>query len=315
MKCKICKSEAAVALKAHNFAFCEKCYLDFFRRQVRRGIKDQALFRREDKILAAVSGGKDSLSLLLELTELGYNVTGLFVDLAIPGSSAKSRETVAAFCKKHNLDLKIISLADEGLPIPAVKRASRQPVCSLCGRIKRYYFNKAAVEGKYDVLATGHNLDDETARLFSNVLRWDESHLADQGPLLEAEAGFVRKVKPLWRLTEFEIANYAFIRGIDHHLAPCPYSGGASFTKLKRVLQNLETAMPNSKLNFYLNFLEKGKKSFAGTGEKDARPLSSCSICGYPASAGEACGVCRIKLLLKDRVSAGEAQKGLDNQN
>lgn len=307
MKCKICKAEAAVALKAHNFAFCEKCYLDFFRRQVKRGIKEKALFRPADKILAAVSGGKDSLSLFLELTELGYNVTGLFVDLDIPGSSAQARETVAGFCRKHNLDLKIISLAEEGLPIPAVKRALRHPVCSLCGRIKRYYFNKAAVEGKYDVLATGHNLDDETARLFSNVLRWDEAHLEDQGPLLAAEAGFVRKVKPLWRLTEFEIANYAFIRGINHHLAPCPYSGGASFTKLKRVLQNLETAMPNSKLNFYLNFLEKGKMRFARTGEKGSPPFSSCSICGYPASSGEACGVCRIKLLLREKASGGGA--------
>ncbi len=295
MKCKICKDVAAVALRGHNVSFCEKCYLDFFRRQVKRGIDEKSLFTKKDKILTAISGGKDSLSLLLELSEMDYNVTGLFVDLDIPESSSQARQTVISFCEKHNLDLKIISLADEGLSIPIIKRYLKRPVCSVCGQIKRYFFNKFALEEQYDVLATGHNLDDETARLFSNVLRWDEVHLADQSPILESEGNFVRKVKPLWRLTEFETANYAFVRGISHHIAPCPYSKGASFTKLKTVLQNLETAMPNSKLNFYHGFLERGKKCFQ-TYQKSPDPkLSYCNTCGYPTLGDTICGVCRIR--------------------
>lgn len=300
MKCKICKAEAAVSLRAHNFAFCENCYLDYFRRQIKRGIKERALFNNNDKILTAISGGKDSLSLLLELSELGYNVSGLYVDLAIPGSSSQARETVVKFCDKHNLDLNIISLAEEGLAIPIVKRFIRRPICAVCGKIKRYYFNKFALEGKYDVLATGHNLDDETARLFSNTLRWDEAYLSEQGPELSSEVGFTRKVKPLWRLTEYETANYAFIRGIHHHVTPCPYSGGASFTKLKRILQNLEGVMPNSKLNFYQGFLDRGKKHFTSSGQSRALPKSFCKLCGYPTSAEEVCGVCRIKQVIKE---------------
>lgn len=302
MKCKICKNEAVVALKAHNASFCEKCYLDFFRRQLTRGIKEKGLFTPEDRILVAISGGKDSLSLLLELSELGYKASGLFVDLAIPESSKQAREIVIAFCDKHKLNLKIVSLAEQGLAIPLVKRFLNRPVCSACGKIKRYFFNKIAMEDKYDVLATGHNLDDEAARLFSNILRWDQAYLSDQGPALEAENGFVRKVKPLWRLTEFETANYAFLRNIQYHVAQCPYSKGASFTRLKNVLQTLESAMPGRKLDFYQGFLERGKNHFRIPDGKQDSELSPCKLCGYPTSGEELCGVCRIKNIIKNNM-------------
>lgn len=303
MKCKICKAEAAVALASHNAAFCEDCYLKFFRRQVSKGIENQKLFTKNEKILVALSGGKDSLSLMLELTELGYNATGLFIDLAIPDSSQKSRAFVQSFCDEHNLKLQIIDLEAEGLAIPAVKQAIRRPICSACGKLKRYFFNKAGLEGGFDALATGHNLDDEVARLTSNTLRWDAAYLSDQGPLLPAENGFIRKVKPLWRLTEFETANYAFLRGIPHHSAACPYSDGASFSVIKNWLGSLERKMPGRKLDFYQGFLERGKRAFSQNASPDGACLAPCPECGSPTSAQGLCGVCRLKLAVKNRAN------------
>lgn len=299
MKCKICGNIAAVALKSCNAGFCPDCFLKFFRRQVERGIKSHKLFTLDERILVAVSGGKDSLSLLLELTELGYRATGLFIDLAIPESSELAREKVAAFCSKYNLALQIVDLAKEGLAIPLVKKNLRRPVCSACGQIKRHYFNKAAVQGGYDALATGHNLDDEAGRLFSNTLRWDPAYLSAQGPYLPAKPGFCRKVKPLWRLTEFEIGNYAFLRGIDHHWSGCPYSAGASFIVLKGLLGQLERAMPGRKLDFYQGFLERGKPAFAD--QPQTMPAGQCPVCGMPAPDNQPCGVCNIKKLLAER--------------
>ena len=75
MKCKICKETAVVALRSHNAAFCAECYKDFFARQVERGIESQKLFTREEKILVALSGGKDSLALMLELSRQGDVLT------------------------------------------------------------------------------------------------------------------------------------------------------------------------------------------------------------------------------------------------
>lgn len=301
MKCKVCGSDAAVSLRSHNAGFCEKCFLDFFRRQLRRGIEHQNLFSHEEKILVALSGGKDSLSLMLELSLMGYNVTGLFIDLGIPGSSAEARNIVETFCKVNNLPLLIKDLEEEGLAIPLVKKFLHRPVCSMCGKIKRYFFNKTALEGGFDCLATGHNLDDEASRLFSNVLRWDVAYLSDQGPRLDEEAGFVRKVKPLWRISEFETANYAHIRNIPHHTAVCPYSGGATFGALKGLLYDLEEQMPGRKLEFYQGFLQTGRKPFKDSAPKDSFLLHPCKECGALTSAEEFCGVCRARMVIAER--------------
>ncbi len=302
MKCTRCKATAVVTLPSHNAGFCPDCFLDFFSGQVEKGIRKQKLFTREDNILVALSGGKDSLALMLELSLQGYNVTGLHIDLGIPHSSEAARAAVERFCAKHSFPLLIRDMTTEGLPIPEVKKCLNRPICSACGKIKRHYFNVAALEGGFTAMATGHNLDDEIARLFSNVLRWDAAYLADQGPALPAESGFARKVKPLWRLSEFETANYAFLKGIDYHFAPCPYSKGASFTMHKRVWADLEEAMPGRKLDFYQGFLEHGKPKFAAAQKQEGEALAPCARCGCPTSM-DVCGVCRIK----DGVAAARA--------
>ncbi len=297
MKCTKCKEPAVVALPSHHSGFCAACFLDFFTAQIEKGIRKQQLFTHSDRILVALSGGKDSLGLMYELQRLGYDVTGLHVDLAIPGSSASARTAVEDFCRKHELKLMVTELEAEGLPIPKVKARLKRPICSACGKIKRHYFNKVALENGFTVMATGHNLDDEIARLFSNILRWDASYLGEQGPMLPAESGFARKVKPLWRLSEYETAHYAFLRGIDYHYAPCPYSRGASFTTHKKFWGELEDAMPGRKLDFYQGFLQNGRQHFAAEQQKSEGTLVPCACCGYPTSGGPdgLCGVCRIK--------------------
>jgi len=298
MKCKRCKKEAIIALPSHNTGFCPDCFEHFFTQQVLRGIDNQKMCTHDDRILVALSGGKDSLSLMHILSKLGYDVTGLHIDLSIGTSSSTTRALVERFCSQHNFKLIVHEVAKDGLAIPDVKKVITRPICSACGKIKRYFFNKIAVEGGYTALATGHNLDDEVARLFSNTLRWDVSYLADQAPFLPAESGFAKRIKPLWRLSEFEIGNFAFLQGIEHHYAPCPYSQGATHTFYKHIWHELEEAMPSRKLAFYVHFLENAKEAFVNAYYKDNRPLAPCSQCQMPTSAG-ICGVCRLKEAVK----------------
>lgn len=310
MKCKRCKATAVVALPSHHTAFCADCFRAFFARQVQRGIESQRLFTREERVLVALSGGKDSLALMLELARQGYDVTGLHIDLGIPGSSAVARGVVERFCARHGFSLIIREMAAEGLAIPEVKTRLRRPICSVCGKIKRHVFNKTALEEGYAALATGHNLDDEVARLFSNTLRWDTGYLSDQGPRLDGEDGFARKVKPFWRLSEYETATYAFLEGIEYHSSPCPYSRGASFTFHKRLLQQLEEAMPGRKLGFYLDFLERGRPVFSRAEATDGPVLQPCRQCGYPTSSG-VCGVCRIREAMRENAGVPSREEAL----
>lgn len=298
MKCRRCKVPAEVALPSHNTAFCRDCFLVYFSRQVENAIRRHAMFTHKDRVLVALSGGKDSLSLMLQLSDLGFDVTGLHVDLGIPKSSESARAKVEGFCADRGLKLQVKELAAEGLAIPLVRQAVHRPVCSICGKIKRHFFNRVALEGGFTALATGHNLDDEVARLFANTLRWDQGYLGDQGPCLPDESGFARKVKPLYRLSEFETAAFAFLRGIEHHKDACPYSPGASFTGHKRLWNDLEWKSPGSKVSFYEGFLERGRPAFAAQERESGFTLTPCAKCGSPTSQ-ELCGVCRVRLAVE----------------
>jgi len=297
MKCRRCKALAAVALPSHNTAFCPECYPLFFSSQVERSMHRQHMAEPGERILVAVSGGKDSLALTLQLHELGYQVHCLHVDLSIPNSSEGARIICEKFCASLGVPLSVIALREYGLAIPLVKTRVKRPICSVCGKLKRYYFNKFALDHSFPVLATGHNLDDEVSRLFANTIRWDTSYLSDQGPALPAAAGFARKVKPLYRLTEFEIANYCFLKGIEHVTTACPYSSKASFPIYKGLWSDLEARMPGAKIQFYENFLRQGRPVFAAWAKQQEESLQPCPGCGYPTST-DLCGVCRIKAMM-----------------
>jgi uncharacterized protein (TIGR00269 family) len=268
----------------------------FFSRQVQRAIKDHAMFDNGHRVLLALSGGKDSLALASILESLGYDIAGMHVDLGIPGSSEGAREAVERFCESHGLELYTVELRQEGLAIPDMKKKVSRPVCSMCGKIKRYYFNKTALDHGFDVLATGHNLDDEVGRLLANTLRWDTAYLAGQSPLLPAAGGLASKARPLYRLGEFETAAYCFFKGIREWSAPCPYSKGASFTVKKRMMNELERESPGTKLSFYEEFLKNARPVFEADLERESGRPGPCPECGYPA-AGDLCGVCRLKTL------------------
>ena len=150
---------------------------------------------------------------------------------------------------------------------------------------KRHLFNASALDGGYDVIATGHNLDDEAAVLLGNVLRWETAYLGRQHPVLPAAPGFVRKVKPLVRLGERETAAYCVLRGIDYQVEECPMAEGNKHLGYKELLNGLEARSPGTKAAFLFGFLERGHERFAGTAEEERRALGECSVCGAPTPA------------------------------
>ena len=78
--------------------------------------------------------------------------------------------------------------------------------------------------------------------LLGNVLHWEIGYLGRQYPVLPAGPGFARKVKPLVRLGEREMAAYCVLRGIDYQVEECPMAEGNRHLGLKEVLNALEDA-------------------------------------------------------------------------
>lgn len=300
MKCKKCGEKASVNMRHHKLALCKQHYLDWLPEQTERFIKKYNMFTHEHKILVAVSGGKDSLSLWDILTRLGYQADGLYIGLGIDGGigySDESHRLSQEFADKRGLDLHVVDMEREyghSIPVLAEKthRGYGKP-CAVCGLAKRHEMNRIARDLGYDVLATGHNLDDEAAVLFGNTLQWEGNLLLRQGPVLPAADGLARKVKPLCRFYEREMTAYALLAGIEYIYEECPFAEGSTSIYYKEILNQLETSRPGAKLNFYLRFLEARTSGLFREPDDIRQNLHPCQKCGQPTTAPDLCSFCR----------------------
>ncbi|MEN8173307.1 MAG: ATP-binding protein [Chloroflexota bacterium] len=302
MKCGKCKDKAVINMRQHNIGLCKMHFLAWIPEQTQRFIDKYSMFSTSDKILVAVSGGKDSLALWDILSLLGYKADGLYIGLGIDGDVNYAIESLyycQRFAKEHNLNLITVDIEEEhGISIPQIakkiQRGKDKP-CSICGITKRHTMNRIAREQNYDVLATGHNLDDEAATLFGNTLHWQAQYLRRQNPVLAAsESGLARKVKPLFRFYEREMAAYALLRGISYIYEECPFSAGAKSLFHKQLLNQLEYEQPGAKLQFYLTFLNAKETGIFTPSKQKPAELNICKSCGQPTSAPELCSFCRI---------------------
>jgi uncharacterized protein (TIGR00269 family) len=292
MKCRKCGGTAVLELRRHNAAFCAADFQTFFRNQVREAIRRHRMFTDEEHVLVAVSGGKDSLALWDVLIEEGYRTTGLYLDLGIFDYSVESRAKCEAFAATRGVPLLVRRVADEvGAPVPIIKNVTRRPPCSGCGLSKRYLMNRAALDEGLPVVATGHNLDDEAATLFGSVMHWQTDALPRQSPALPStHPKLVRRVKPLYRLSERETAAYAFLKGIDYIVDECPFAKGATSIAHKEILNRMEDASPGAKHNFLFGFLEKARVAFERV---EAVTLNECARCGQ-VTTGTICAFCKL---------------------
>jgi tRNA-5-methyluridine54 2-sulfurtransferase len=304
--CAVCRAPAVIEEPRHRAAWCATHFVDHVQNQVRKAIdhppgvpERERMFSYADRLLVAVSGGKDSLALWDVLLELGYEVDGLYIGLGIGGYSARSRTICEDFAAARDVRLHVVDLAETyGYSTPSGASASGRTTCGVCGLSKRYVFNRVAVDHGYDVVLTGHNLDDEAATLLGNVLRWQEAFLSRQQPVLPASgSNQVRKCKPLYRLSEREMAAYCVVRGIDYVVEECPLVDGNTGHDLKQALDGLEAGAPGLKAQFLFGYLDKHAHRFAEDREEIAAELHACGECGMPTTT-QVCAFCRQRSMI-----------------
>jgi uncharacterized protein (TIGR00269 family) len=294
VKCRVCRQPAVIDVRRHNANFCVEHFLRLCRDQTAKAIEQFDMIREGERVLVAVSGGKDSLGLWDLLVELGYEVDGLYLGLGIADYSDASGRYARDYAASRGLRLIEVDLpAEHGFDIPTGARLARRAPCSACGLSKRHLFDRAALDGRYDVVATGHNLDDEAAVLFGNVLRWSTEYLGRQLPVLPERPGFPRKVKPLVRLGEREMAAYCVLRGIDYIVEECPMAVGNKHLGYKDALNAIEVQSPGTKHDFYFGFLARASALFKPEADAEKDELQPCLACGAPTS-GEVCAFCRL---------------------
>src|SRR5512136_2240911 len=100
-------------MRQHKLALCATHYLEWLPEQVQRFIEKYQMFAPAEKILVAVSGGKDSLGLWDILTRLGYAADGVYIALGIDGGHQYSQQSQAfaeQYAQAHGLTLQVIDL-------------------------------------------------------------------------------------------------------------------------------------------------------------------------------------------------------------
>lgn len=293
-KCRRCGARARVEVPRANAAFCNDCFLRYLRSQVSKAIEEHEMFGSADRLLVCVSGGKDSLALWDLLIEMGYETTGYHIALWTGEEYAReSQNRCEAFAASRSAPLVVTDLReDEGFTIEQISKSSGRVPCSVCGLTKRYLTNLTAHRLGFDVLVTGHNLDDEAATLLGNALHWQTEYIARQMPVLAStHPALVRKVKPLYRVSERETAAYCIIRGIDYIVDECPLVAGNTSLRYKEALNLLEAQSPGTKQQFFFGFLDRAAHLFTPA---DRMELRSCRQCGQP-TPGEVCAYCRAR--------------------
>ncbi len=258
------------------------------------------MFKPDDRVGVAVSGGKDSVALLHGLCKAfpEADFVALHVDLGIEGYSQHCKVKVEELARNLNVDLFVFDLKEElGFSISDYARSRRGKVCSHCGVIKRHVFEELAERADVKVLATGHNLDDYVALMLNNFFAGNWIQLARLKvvlkPILPRQTV---KVKPLIKTPEDENLLYCIYADIPFRDVNCPYAHTSRLRRNREILDFLTKYNPNFKYQALKRFLELIEILDASIKQPELR---TCKVCGFPSS-GEICAYCRrIEIMVR----------------
>lgn len=298
MRCGFCRNEAFYRRSYEGVALCKTCFLEDIERKIRRTISKFDMLRFDDHIAVAVSGGKDSLTLLRVLRKIEKRfpratLTAVTVDEGIDGYRAEAVRLARESCRELGVNHLIVSFRELfGQTLDEIVSLKKElSPCSYCGVLRRRAIHIAAKEAKANKIATAHNLDDEVQTILLNIFHGDANRIARVEPVLVDPAGrFLQRIKPLCEIPEKEVALYAYLSRTEFQTCPCPYLGTALRNDIREMLNRFEERHPGTKFTIFRSVerLRDSLKAFVTPVE-----LRDCLRCGEPTT-GPLCEVCKM---------------------
>lgn len=303
VKCTSCGLREAFYVRRYSGErLCSRCFIESIENKVRATIAKYDMFRFDDRIAVAVSGGKDSVSLLhiLAKIERGFPRASLYaitVDEGIKGYRDEAIEIAIENAGRLGVKHYMISFRElYGYTLDEIVEKIRAAgggltPCSYCGVLRRKALNILARRVGANKIATAHNLDDEVQTFMLNILHGDLWRISRTGPVLEEVAPeLIPRVKPLCEVPEREVTLYAYLKGIRLQENPCPYAGEAIRNDIRNALNRWEERHPGIK---YTIFRSAEKIRAMVKARRAEITLNRCRACGE-TTAGEICQACQL---------------------
>ncbi len=302
--CSACRRREAFFFRPYSGErLCRKCFAESIEAKVRATITKYRMFRFDDRIAVAVSGGKDSLSLLhilarMERRHPKASLVAVIVDEGIKGYRDEALKIAMETCQKLGVEHHIVSFKElYGFTLDEIiaqkKQSGEQELtsCAYCGVLRRRALNVGALSVNADRIATAHTLDDEVQTVLMNIFRGDISRLAKEKPVTEeVHPRLVRKVKPFCEIPERESALYAYVKGIRFQDTPCPYASEALRNDIRALLNLMEEKHAGTKFTVF-KAMERLRPGLVEAAKNEG--FRECAECGEPASS-ELCKVCEM---------------------
>jgi uncharacterized protein (TIGR00269 family) len=300
--CSVCRAPSVTYIRYSGQHLCAVHFRDFFERRFAREARGSSKLRRGAKLAVAISGGKDSVTLLRLAKKVFHERTGIgieavIVDEGIVGYRPEGVRIARRECARLGVPLHVVRLRDmSGYSIDEAARLDPDAIpCSYCGVWRRAALNAKAREIGAARLLTGHNLDDTAESILMNFAKGDVERLARMGPHEEVQPGLVPRSMPMRFLPEEEVKLYSILEGMRVLERECPYAARAHRGQFVRIVASLEDSSPGTR-HAILAGHERMKKALA----KGSRriELGRCAGCGEPSQA-RTCKACQMGGLLR----------------
>ena len=283
-------------------SLCSDCFNTSIFEKVKKTISKYDMLRYGDKVGVAISGGKDSTSLLYILRSItkghGSELYALTIDEGIQGYRDESIENAETAAKELSVPLLVSSYKELfGLSLDeALEERSKKKIkttsCAVCGPLRRRSIDVAAEKLGVNVVATAHNLDDILQTFYINLHSGDPERIRWLDPNFRPNSTDfkLRRVKPVMEIYEEELAFFAYLNKIPFQSESCPYMNEGIRTEIRLHLNDLERKHPGIKYATLKTLLTIS--SSMQLAESQKRKAVHCGKCGS-VSTGELCSVCQ----------------------